>query len=245
MNKLIHGDCFVELQKIQDKSVDMIFIDPPYGNTWLKWDKVVDFKLLWKEFNRIKKNKHTPILIFSSGKFTPILQNSNIKNYRYPIIWVKNRPTDSLNSNRKPLNNTEFINVFYEKQPIYNPQKTHLDTYSKKYLKTWNKKKEQEYMYDSNNFPKDILLNNVGKFPLQTQNWDYLHSSKKLHPTEKPQPVLEWLIKTYTNKGDIVLDCFMGSGSTGVACKTLERQFIGIEIDEKYFNIAKERIENE
>ena len=233
------GDCLELMKSIPNGSIDAIITDPPYGTTACKWDSVIDFDLMWEQLNRIIK-PNGAIVLFGSEPFSSALRMSNIKNYRYDLIWNKIRAAGFLNANRMPLKQHENISLFYKKLPTYNPQK-YID---KPYDKTkYNGKDMKENVLGSyisksskNNgerFPKSIL-----KF---SQNWS---RQQQIHPTQKPVPLMEYLIKTYTNELETILDFTMGSGSTGVAAKNLNRKFIGIEQDENYFNIATERIKN-
>lgn len=226
------------MKTIQDKSIDAIITDPPYGTTACKWDSVIPFEPMWEQLNRIIK-PNGAIVLFGSEPFSSALRMSNIKNYRYDLIWNKIRAAGFLNANRMPLKQHENISLFYKKLPTYNPQK-YID---KPYDKTkYNGRDVKEnvlgsyiYKVSENNgerFPKSIL-----KF---SQNWS---RQQQIHPTQKPVPLMEYLIKTYTNENETVLDFTMGSGSTGVACLNTSREFIGIEMDDNYFNIAKKRIE--
>lgn len=236
--KLYQGDCLEVMKDIPDESIDMILCDLPYGITARnKWDIVIPFNKLWEQYNRVIKNNGA-IVLFGSGMFTSSLMQSNPKMWRYNLIWHKTTPTGFLNANRMPLRAHEDIVVFYKSLPIYNPQKTkgHERKVSKAEHKT-NSKKTDDYgehgltTYDSTErYPTSVLTFSTDK------------QKAALHPTQKPVALLEYLIKTYTNESMTVLDNCMGSGSTGVACKNLNRNFIGIELDETYFNIAKERI---
>lgn len=231
------GDCLEVMKSIPNGSIDAIITDPPYGTTACKWDSVIDFYLMWEQLNRIIK-PNGAIVLFGAEPFSSALRMSNVNNYRYDLIWNKIRAAGFLNANRMPLKQHENISLFYNKLPTYNPQK-YID---KPYDKTkYNGTEVKENVLGSyalkankNNgerFPKSIL-----KF---SQNWS---RQQQMHPTQKPVALMEYLIKTYTNEGEKVLDFTMGSGTTGVACKNLNRKFIGIEIEEKYFSIAEERI---
>ena len=236
MVNLLHGDCLEIMKDIPNGSVDMILCDLPYGTTRNKWDSIIPLNKLWKEYKRIIKNNGA-IVLFSAEPFTTHLIASNIQWFRYDLIWIKNQGSDFLNANRKPLRAHENICVFYNKQPTYNAQKTLGKPYKAKSGKS-----------TSSNFGKfngnHHTENKEGKrFPLTTLNFAIEHNRNKKHPTQKPVDLLEYLIKTYTNEGETVLDNCIGSGSTGVACINTGRKFIGIELDENYFNIAKNRIE--
>lgn len=223
------------MKNVPDKSIDLILCDLPYGTTQNKWDTVIPFDKLWTQYNRIIKDNGA-ILLFSQMPFGANLIMSNPKMFRYEWIWEKEQVTGWLNAKKMPLKKHENILVFYKHLPIYNPQglveldkplvidsKNHeYDGYHDNSQKTWERK--------NTNYPTDMLR--YGR--------DKVKSS--LHPTQKPVALLEYLIKTYTNEGDTVLDNCMGSGSTGVACKNTNREFIGMELDEKYFKVACERL---
>ena len=238
---LYHGDCLEILKGINDNSIDMILCDLPYGTTKCKWDTPIDLSILWNEYNRIIKTT-SPILLFAQTPFDKVLGSSNLKMLRYEWIWEKTQATGHLNANKMPMKAHENILVFYKKLPVYNPQKTtgHQPIHSyTKYISTQNNTQLYGYMGreisgggETDRFPRSIIT-----FPSDKQT---VH----LHPTQKPVALLEYLIKTYTNQGAVVLDNCMGSGSTGVACVNTNREFIGIEKDRKYFDIAKERIED-
>ena len=234
--ELWHGDCLELMKNIPDGSVDMVLCDLPYGTTRNNWDIIIPLDRLWERYKRVIKENGS-IVLFSAEPFTSILITSNIQWFRYDLIWSKTQGSDFLNANRKPLRSHENICVFYKKQPTYNPQKTDGKPYKSKSGET-----------TSSNFGKfngnHHTENKDGKrYPLSVLQFSGEHNRGKKHPTQKPTDLLEWLIKTYTNDGETVLDNCMGSGSTGVACANTNRRFIGIELDEGYFNIAKKRIE--
>ena len=239
--KLLQGDCIEQMKTIKSGSIDAIITDPPYGTTACKWDSVIDFGLMWEQLNRIIK-PNGAIVLFGSEPFSSALRMSNIKNYRYDLIWNKIRAAGFLNANRMPLKQHENISLFYKKLPTYNPQK-YLD---KPYDKTkYNGKDMKENVLGS--YVSKSRKNNGERFPKSilkfSQNWS---RQQQIHPTQKPIALMEYLIKTYTNEKETVLDFTMGSGSTGVACVNTKRNFIGIERDDKYFEIAEQRIkENE
>ena len=232
---LWQGDCLELMKNIPDGSVDMVLCDLPYGTTRNKWDSAIPLDKLWEQYKRVIKDNGA-IVLFSAEPFTSLLITSNIQWFRYDLIWSKTQGSDFLNANRKPLRSHENICVFYKKQPTYNPQKTDGKPYKAKSGET-----------TSTNFGKfngnHYTENKDGKrCPLSVLRFSGEHNRGKQHPTQKPTDLLEWLIKTYTNESEIVLDNSMGSGSCGVACVNTNRHFIGIELDEGYFNIAKERI---
>ena len=238
MIKLIHGDCLEKLKDIETQSIDLILTDPPYGTTQCKWDSIIPFEPLWKELKRIIKDNGC-IALFAQDKFTANLIFSNIKNHKYNLIWNKYLTTGYLNANRMPLRVHEDIVIFYNKQPTYNPQKS---IGNKNHNRGSNDKPITNKAYG-----KHFLIDNsedLGnlKHPKSILNFEAIHPSKKKHTSEKPVALLEYLTKTYTNEKDTVLDFTMGSGSTGVAAKNLNRDFIGIELDPSYFKIAEDRI---
>ena len=234
--KLLHGDCLELLPTVQDNSIDLILADLPYGVTVNQWDKVIPMKPLFKQYERIIKD-HGAVLLFGRGKFgASLIMNAPKKlPYRYDWVWQKTMPVGFLDSHHMPLRAHENIYVFYKHLPTYNPQmrqgfkpyKSHINSGSVNYNVKFKKYKPT----DSNGerFPTDVIT-------FKNTN----HNS--VHPTQKPVPLLEYLIKTYTNEGMTVLDNTMGSGSTGVAAKHLNRNFIGMELDKEYFEIAKQRI---
>ena len=235
--KLIKGDCLEKMKDIPDGSVDAIITDPPYGTTACKWDSVIPFEPMWEQLNRIIKPNGV-IVLLGSEPFSSALRISNIDNYKLDLKWIKSRPTGFLNANRMALKNIEDICIFYKKQPVYNPQFTigkpnNIKNNSDKKIKTNN-------IY--NNFKATREYKTNKKYPKQDLFFHSIDPNKLLHPTQKPTALMEYLIRTYTNENETVLDFTMGSGTTGVACVNTKRQFIGIEQDHKYFEIACKRI---
>lgn len=241
--KLLHGDCLELMKEIADKSIDMILCDLPYGTTNIKWDVVIPFPPLWENYLRIIKDNGA-IVLTAQQPFTTDLINSCRKYFRYEIIWEKTQKMGFLDANRKPLRAHENILLFYKKSPTYNPQKIKVDVpigrvrqQSGSRAEHYNKMRTGRHVDDGTRFPASVL---------KISNWNGALFGKTnnatKHPTQKPVALFEWLVKTYTNEGEIVLDNCMGSGTTGIACKNLNRDFIGIEKEEKYFLIAKERI---
>lgn len=236
---LIHGDCLECMGDIPDESIDMILCDMPYGTTRNKWDVVLPLDRLWFIYKRIIKDTGA-VVLFSQEPFTSTIINSQPELFRYELIWHKTQATGFLNANRMPLRAHENILLFYKKLPTYNPQKTHgnkrkvsTSAHKRNSKKTSNYGEYKTYTYDSTDrYPTSVLQFSTDK------------QKSALHPSQKPVALLEYLINTYTNEGETVLDNCMGSGSTGVACVNTCRRFIGIEIDDNYFNIAKERIAN-
>ena len=225
------GDCLELMKDVPDASIDMILCDLPYGTTKNKWDSVIPLEELWMQYKRIIKDDGA-IALFSQMPFTASLVNSNIKMFRYEWIWEKDNGTGFLNANKMPLKIHENIEIFYKKTPVYNPQ---MRTGFKPY-KTFSGRKTTNY----GDFDRVETKSNGERYPIDIIKFK---KDSGLHPTQKPVALLEYLIKTYTNEGATVLDNCMGSGSTGVACVNTNRNFVGIELDEEYFNIAKERIE--
>tara|TARA_R110002020_G_scaffold54041_1_gene150978 strand:- start:10 stop:756 length:747 start_codon:yes stop_codon:yes gene_type:complete len=239
MSKLYKGDCLEVMKTIPDKSIDAIITDPPYGTTACKWDGVIDFDLMWKQLNRIVKPNNA-IVLFGCEPFSSALRMSNIKNYKYDWIWEKDRTSGHLNSKKQPLRNVENISVFYKKQCTYNP----IMTKGKKSNSIG--KAINDLTCQNNNLYRNYKrVNTEGdeKYPRQVLKYSRPHPP--IHPTQKPVALIEYLIKTYTNENETVLDFTMGSGTTGVAATNLNRKFIGIEQNENYFKIASERINKE
>lgn len=234
LSKLMLGDCLESMKEIPDKSVDLILCDLPYGTTVCKWDTVISFEALWSEYSRIAKPDGV-VALFGTEPFASHLRLSNIKDYRYDWIWKKSRPSNFINCKIAPLQYTENISIFYRKGR-YSPQMTvGKKNHSNKGLKT--------NAITGNNFIVETGNTSDQKYPSNIIEVPSIGPTKRQHPTEKPVPLLEYLIKTYTAEGDTVLDNTMGSGSTGVATKNTGRSFIGIEKDPGYFEIAKLRID--
>ena len=233
--QLYKGDCLEIMKEIPDKSIDMILCDLPYGTTACKWDSIIPFEPLWEQYNRVIKDNGA-IVLFGSEPFSSYLRLSNVKYYKYDWKWDKIRGVGHLNAKRRPMMCTEDIMVFYKKQCDYNPQMRDRDV--PKVSK--NNATQEVYGKTKENFVGNILDK---KYPLNLISFSKSSSKDMLlHPTQKPVALLEYLIKTYTNEGEIVLDNCMGSGSTGEACVNTNRRFIGIEKDDKYFDIAYNRI---
>lgn len=246
---LQQGDCLDLMKSLEDKSVDLILCDLPYGTTRNKWDSVIDLELLWEQYNRIIKDRGA-ILLFAQTPFDKVLGVSNLENLRYEIIWQKTAPTGFLNAKKMPMKAHENILVFYKKLPTYNPQMTqgHPRKVSSKKSRSESAKRHSEKSLKGESnygvFANDIEgYDSTERYPLSVQVFAKDQQKENYHPTQKPVALLEWLLKTYSNEGDLVLDNCMGSGSTGVACVNLNRNFIGMELTEQYFEIAKERIE--
>lgn len=230
------GDCLERMKDIPDKSIDLVLTDPPYGTTACKWDNVIPFAPMWEQLKRITKDR-SAICLFGSEPFSSALRMSNIKMFKYDWIWNKRLASNIFQASLRPLKQHEIISVFGKKESYF-PQKTEMHKirkYKDKYGggESFNKKGTGEKTHTT-----------TGKFPKTILDFSNARQKGKLHPTQKPVALLEYLIKTYTLENNTVLDLTMGSGSTGVACKNLNRNFIGIEQDEKYFKIAVDRIKN-
>ena len=237
---LFCGDCLELMHNIPDKSVDMILCDLPYGVTQNKKDIIIPFDKLWQHYTRIIKDNGC-IALFAQGLFYIDLVNSNRKLFRYDLVWDKILTSGFLNAKRMPLRQHEQIAIFYKKQPVYNPQFTQGKPLHSKGINYKNKEpKNQNYGKFDN--VEDVRSGCTEKYPTSILKFQKPHPSIAKHPTEKSIECLEWLIKTYTNEGDVVLDNCMGSGSTGVACINTGRNFIGYELDENYFEIAEKRL---
>ena len=245
--KLYNNDCLKILPKISDKSINLILTDPPYGTTACKWDSTIPLKPMWNELKRIIKDNGC-IVFFGNEPFSSHLRLSNLDYYRHDWVWEKDNPSGFLLSKKYPLKYFENIMIFAKKTPNYYPQYWYTKPMNAVYRKNKCKhhyedrqykgvklqESSKKYINTRKRFPKDIIkFNVVNKF-----------SKIRKHPKQKPVPLLEYLIKSYTKEKETVLDFSMGSGSTGVACKNLNREFIGIEKDTKYFNLAKDRIES-
>ena len=228
---LLKGDCLEQLNSVITGSVDMIFTDLPYGTTRCKWDAIIPFDEMWKQYKRIIKDNGA-IVLTAGQPFTTKLIDSNMKMFRYEWIWQKEQGGNFLNAKVQPLKVHENICVFYKKLPKYNPQFTKDKPYYRSASNGLPSELTREY--------KKVSTTNSGKrYPISVQKFK---RERGYHPTQKPVDLVSYMIKTYTDEGDVVLDSCMGSGTTGVACKMTGRKFIGIELDDKYFDIAEKRI---
>lgn len=254
MNKLIHGDCLEVMQDLIDQGVkvDAVICDPPFGTTKCKWDTIIPLDQMWLKIENLCA-VNTPKLIFGQDPFSSHLRISNINQYRYDWIWEKDKGANWMFANKQPMKVHELVSVFYKNQPIYNPQKTlnpkgtskrHLSKNPSKITAnvrevmgdSWKETKMDDIQnYHGKNYEPDKLL------PRSIQYFAR-ESRGKVHPTQKPVALMEYLIKTYTNEGDVVLDFAMGSGTTCLAAKNLNRQYIGIEKEKEYFDIAVKRL---
>ena len=245
ITNLYNGDCITVMKQLisEGVQVDCIITDLPYGTTPCPWDVIIPFDEMWECINKIIK-PNGAVVLFGQEPFSSLLRVSNIKNYKYDWIWKKERLTNVFQVKRRPGKIVENISVFYKKQPTYNPQKTKYDGPPRSNKIGDNARfsitqtggsgpKPMEYVDDGTRYPLQII----------ECNRDSMYDTK-YHPTQKPISLLENLVRTYTNEGETVLDFTMGSGSTGVACNNTNRNFIGIELNKEYFDIAKTRIEN-
>lgn len=234
--ELYRGDCLDVMADIPNQSIDLILCDLPYGTTQNKWDSVIPFDALWRHYNRICRGA---VVLTSAQPFTSVLIVSNIRQFKYQWVWNKSKVTGVLNAKKQPLRNHEDVCVFYKKQPTYNPQglascNKRRDIGSKKDGGTstnygsLTETEDGRYLQQNTGYPRSVL--------------EIASEGKTVHPTQKPVALMEYLIKTYTNEGDTVLDNCMGSGTTGVACGNTGRNFIGIEREKEYYHIARKRI---
>ena len=239
--QLIHGDCLEKMKDIPDKSIDMILCDLPYGTTACKWDVVIPFEPLWAQYKRIIKDRGA-VVLFGSQPFTSALVMSNVEWFKYEWIYQKSKATNFLNAKKNPLKYHENLCVFGFGSVVYFPQMTEGSPYKK--VHRCDNKNDCTYG-KSTRKNGDVFVNDGFRLPSSVIPVISNPSGRgQLHPTQKPVPLLEYLIKTYTLEDETVLDNCMGSGSTGIACLNTKRNFIGIEKEENYFKIAKNRIEN-
>lgn len=245
---LYKGDCLEIMDRLISDGVvvDAIITDPPYGTTACKWDTIIPLEDMWLRLNKLIK-PNGAIVLFGSEPFSSALRMSNIKNYKYDWIWHKNNTSGFALAKKQPMRNHEVISLFYSKQCTYNyiKENRQMNESSKKrmeydFTSTKGKNKQQNELKKVQYVPEDKHLS----YPKSIKYFENVanNSNERVHPTQKPVALMEYLVKTYTNENELVLDFTMGSGSTGVACKNLNRNFIGIELDEKYFTIASERI---
>ena len=226
------GDCLELMKQIEDESIDLVLADLPYGMTANQWDSVIPMDQLWDHYTRILKVGGV-VALFGAEPFSSNLRLSNPKWYRYDWYWIKNRGSGFLNAKRMPLKAVETISIFYPRLPLYNPQMT-----AGKLYRTKNHTISNNW---GSSYKIGWITDNKGtRYPVNAIHFNKI--AKTIHPTQKPVDLLEYLIRTYTNENEVVLDFTMGSGSTGVAAKQLKRNFIGMELDKKYFEIAKQRI---
>jgi site-specific DNA-methyltransferase (adenine-specific) len=251
MLNLIHGDCLEVMKTIPDKSIDAIITDPPYGTTACKWDAVIPFEPMWKELNRIIKDNGA-IALFGSQPFTSALVMSNPKMFKYEWIWHKSTSGGFASAKYSPMKFHENIIVFSKNKTTYNPQfMEYADSVKTRFSDGEKVNRTKQTLHSTNSIHdgmsyegKQPILLSRGKYPESILKIKSVPNCNgiRLHPTQKPIELIEYLIKTYTNENETVLDFTMGSGTTGVACKNLNRNFIGIEKDDNYFKIASDRI---
>lgn len=230
INKIFNEDCLIGMQRIPDKSIDCIICDLPYGQTWAKWDTIIPSDKLWEQYNRIIK-ENGAVVLFSCQPFTTLLVNSNIKKYKYSWYWVKDNKGNFLNAKYQPLRQLEEINVFnkhnyYPQGVIEGDKKVRKGGRPKITLLNY----KSEYVQHFTGYPSNVL-----NFGLDRDN---------IHPTQKPLKLIEYLIKTYSNENEVILDNCMGSGTTAIAAINTNRKYIGFEMDKTYFDIAQKRIQN-
>jgi site-specific DNA-methyltransferase (adenine-specific) len=243
LNQIYNEDCLEGMKRIPDKSIDMILCDLPYGTTACKWDVIIPFEPLWEQYERVVKDNGA-ILLFGKQPFTSVLILSNVKHFRYELIWNKKTGTDFVQANKKPTNAHENIAVFYKNRPNYNRID---DEGFSAYTRERNNTIEQDNIVSlSTPLKRTNTVNDGSRVPTSIRT--YFPDNRKgkgtsLHPTQKPLALIEWAVKSYTTEGDTILDNCMGSGTTAIACMNTNRNFIGVELDENYFRIATERIE--
>ena len=235
MIRLIHGDCLEKMAEIEDGSIDMVLTDPPYGTTACKWDSIIPLEPMWEHLKRVIK-PNGAIVMTASQPFTTTLIASNMKMFKYCWVWQKQQGTNPMLAKKQPLKVHEDVCLFYQKQPAYIPQMTEGTPYS-------GFSSENATTGEIMGKSKSIHRHNPTgeRYPITVQKFN-TERKRGGHPTQKPVALMEYLIKTYTNEGETVLDFTMGSGTTGVACKNLNRSFIGIEKDAEYFQLASDRI---
>ena len=234
INKIYLEDCLIKLPEIDNESIDMILCDLPYGGTQNKWDIIIPFKPLWEQYERIIK-KNGAIVLTASQPFTSLLVTSNLKLFRYELVWRKNKFSNFLDANRKPLKQHENILVFYKKLPIYNPQYTISKPYER-----WNTNKSVENQTNYGKHKPNHPKSDGKRYPISVLDFD--REERPLHPTQKPVELFKYLIKTYSNEGDLILDNASGVGTTGISCLETNRNYILIEKEKKFYDISIERI---
>jgi len=235
LNSLYNMDCLEGMNFIPDGSIDMILCDLPYGTTACKWDTIIPFEPLWQQYNRIIKDNGA-IILFGSEPFTSLLITSNLKIFKYNWIWKKTKATGFFDAKRRPLNDYETISVFYKSPPTYNPQMVVAD---KVYNRGAVKRKKSDCYGEERDF---IQVESGFRYPKRIIEFGNANTRGVVHPTQKPVELCEYLIKTYTNEGELVLDNCIGSGTTAIACINTNRNFIGFEMDKTYYDLADKRI---
>lgn len=245
---IYNEDCLIGMDRLEDKSVDLVICDPPYGvlnkgNESAQWDNVLPMDRLWAQYRRVCKDD-CPVILFGQGMFTANLMMSNPNMWRYNLIWEKDRPTGFLNANRMPMRSHEDIIVFYDELPVYHPQMVPCKPSERNHPIGRGEHTDRNQQYGNFNRAISPVVSDE-KFPRSIVKIPQEHiCDGKSHPTQKPIALLEWLIKTYSDEGDTVLDNCMDSGSTAVACARTGRHYIGFETDPEYYSLAKERVIN-
>jgi len=237
LNKFYNMDCLDGMKLIDNKSIDMILCDLPYGTTQCKWDVLIPFTPLWEQYNRIIKDNGA-IVLFGTGPFSSTLRLSNLKNYKYDWVWDKVKGSGFLNAKKQPMRNHEVLSVFYKKQCTYNPQKT--QGHQKK--KSFRGKHLQTDVYGE--MKKDNLYESTERYPRSIQIFSPDTQKSSLHPTQKPIALCEYMIKTYTNKNEVILDNCGGSGTTAIACINTNRQYILMEKYQDKYEVGLDRVQN-
>lgn len=237
-NQLYNMDCLEGMKLIEDKSIDMILCDLPYGTTKCKWDTVIPFEALWRQYERVIKDNGV-IILFGSQPFTTDLINSNRKLFRYTLVWDKKFAGNFANAKRMPMKTHEDICVFYKKLPTYNPQMIKRE---KPIKTTTGTTSSRSTNFGLNNQFHDIERSYDLKYPISIIEYKRKLGQKVFHPTEKPVELFEYLIKTYSNEGELVLDNCMGSGTTAIAALNSNRKFIGFELEKSYYELSQNRI---
>ena len=238
--RLYNDDCLACLPALKADCVDLVLVDPPYGKTALHWDVELSFEDLWAALRHVCSNG--PWVFTAVQPFTTQLISSNLADFRYTLVWDKGRGSNPLLANKRPMQSHEDIVVFYKKQPVYNPQMTVGTPYS---VPATGGNRNNAIVGAVQDRPgwRQVTKDTSKRFPLSILKYS-IHCGSKLQPTQKPVALMEWLVRTFTNKGAVVLDCCMGAGTTGVAALQAGRRFIGVEINPKNFQIAKQRIES-
>ena len=249
-NEIILGDCLEVMQRIPDNSIDCIICDLPYGTTACSWDVVIPFDKLWEQYKRIRKD-NCPIVLFGSEPFSTYLRMSNINEYRYDLIWHKNSSGGFVNANKMPMKYHENISIFYKELPTYNPQfQKYSDSTYKRFKDGEKANRVKQVKYSTNKIQGGVSYEGLqgvdysrGKYPESVIKFPNLSNNKRIHSTQKPVKLIEYLIKTYSNENDLILDNCSGSGTTAIACYNTRRNFICIEKDKDYYEKSVERLE--
>ena len=245
LDKIYMEDCLTGMDRIPDGSIDAVICDLPYGTTQCEWDKIIPFPEMWSQINRVIK-PNAAIVLFGAEPFSSALRLSNIRAYKYDWIWNKKRPTGQLNAKKQPMRQHEYIHVFYYSQPTYNPV-MHENRLPRQFVGTVQKSNKQSDNYGEQYDYHSNITNDSKSYPRSIiEQTEVVGNGKEKvgHPTQKPVALLEYLVSTYTNKGDIVLDFCMGSGTTAVACINKYRHFIGFEKKKEFYEMAVNRIKN-